>query len=112
MPRSALEKAKLQSPVLRHFFACYADCSMAQLFQNVACNASHSIEQRLASWMLAAIDRTCGLEIALTQEQLSGMLGVGRSYVARVMQTLKSRELIGVQRGKLEASRSGFLQMQ
>ena len=101
MECAELEKAKLQSEALRHFFARYADCLMAQVFQCVACNAAHSIEQRVAKWMLAAIDRTGNLEIPLTQEQLSGMLGVGRSYIARVMQTLKERELIGVRRGKL-----------
>ncbi len=31
---------------------------MAQVFQPVACNAAHSIEQRTAKWLLAAIART------------------------------------------------------
>ncbi len=99
---AALEKAKLQSPALRHFFARYADCLLAQIFQCVACNAAHSIEQRASKWLLAAIDRTGDLEFALTQEQLSGMLGVGRSYVARVIKTLKDRGLIAGRPSRLQ----------
>lgn len=91
-----LEKAKTQSLTLRQLFARYADCLMAQIFQGVACNAAHSIEQRTAKWLLATLDRTNDPAITMTQEQLSGMLGVGRSYVARVIRTLKDRGLIEI----------------
>lgn len=91
-----LEKAKAQSLTLRQLFARYADCLMAQMFQSIACNAAHSIEQRTAKWLLATMDRTNDPAIAITQEQLSGMLGVGRSYVARVIRTLKDRGLIDI----------------
>ncbi len=96
-----LEEAKMQSLVLRHFFARYADCLMAQVFQAVACNAVHSIEQRAAKWLIAAMERTSDTMLPMTQEQLAGMLGVGRSYVSRVIQTLKQRELIETRRGRL-----------
>src|SRR5206468_5383402 len=84
-----LEDAKSRSMTLRHLFARYADCLMAQVFQSVACNAAHSIEQRTAKWLLAAIERTGAPDVALTQEQLAAMLGVGRSYLSRVIRDLK-----------------------
>lgn len=96
-----LEKAKNASISLRHFFARYADCLLAQIFQAVACNATHTIEQRTAKWLLAAVDRTGAHEVPLTQEQLAGMLGVGRSYVSRVMAGLKSQGIIEIRRGRL-----------
>ncbi|HWJ72542.1 MAG TPA: Crp/Fnr family transcriptional regulator [Kaistia sp.] len=96
-----LEEAKMKSLVLRHIFARYADCLMAQVFQSVACNAAHSIEQRAAKWLVSAMDRTNDASLPMTQEQLAGMLGVGRSYVSRVIQTLKHRRLIETQRGVL-----------
>lgn len=96
MPCAELEMAKAQSPTLRQLFTRYADCLMAQVFQSVACNAAHSIEQRTAKWLLATMDRTNVPAIAMTQEHLSGMLGVGRSYVARVIRTLKERGLIEI----------------
>ncbi|WKL57664.1 Crp/Fnr family transcriptional regulator [Asticcacaulis sp. ZE23SCel15] len=96
-----LEKAKAQSATLRHFFARYADCLLAQVFQGVACNATHSIEQRTAKWLCAAIDRTGDHEVPLTQEQLAGMLGVGRSYVGRVIGAMKRRGTLETLRGRL-----------
>lgn len=88
--------AKAQSPTLRQLFSRYADCLMEQLFQSAACNAAHSIEQRTAKWLLTTMDRTNNPAIAMTQEHLSGMLGVGRSYFARVIRTLKQRGLIDI----------------
>lgn len=96
-----LEEAKSRSLTLRHLFARYADCLMAQVFQSVACNAAHSIEQRTAKWLLAAIERTGEPEMALTQEQLAAMLAVGRSYLSRVIQDLKHRGVIETRRARI-----------
>lgn len=96
-----LEDLKIGSPSLRYLFARYADCLMAQIFQSVACNAAHSIEQRTAKWLLAAIDRTGNADMALTQEQLAATLGVGRSYLNRVIQELKLNEIIQTRRGRI-----------
>ncbi|MEQ9332517.1 Crp/Fnr family transcriptional regulator [Thalassobaculum sp.] len=98
---AALEAAKHQSATLRHFFARYADCLLAQVFQSVACNAAHSIEQRTAKWLLYAVERTGDDLIALTQEQLAGMLGVGRTYVNRVIQSMKARGMLQTGRGRM-----------
>ncbi|MBB4042081.1 hypothetical protein GGR34_003766 [Microvirga flocculans] len=94
-----LEEFETRSPSLRHLFARYADCMLAQVFQSVACNAVHTIEQRTVKWLLAAIDRTGDHDVPLTQEQLAAMMGVGRSYVSRVIQTLKRRHLLETRRG-------------
>lgn len=98
---AALEAAKRGSPSLHNLFARYADCLMAQIFQAVACNAVHTIEQRTAKWLLSAIDRTGDPEVPLTQEQLAAMLGVGRSYVNRVMRELRGRGVLNTRRGVL-----------
>lgn len=99
-----LEEAKLRSLTLRHLFARYADCLMAQIFQAVACNAAHNIEQRAAKWLISAMDRTGAPAIPLTQEQLAVMLGVGRSYISRVLGVLRARGLIETRRGVLSVS--------
>ena len=97
-----LEQAKEASPQIRNLFARYADCMMAQVFQSVACNASHTIEQRAAKWLCAALDRTGRDEIAMTQEQLASMMGIGRSYASRVVQRFKADGLIKTRRGGLK----------
>lgn len=96
-----LEEAKAQSLTLRYLFARYADCLMAQVFQSVACNAAHTIEQRAAKWLLAAIERSGETDMVLTQEQLAAMLGVGRSYLSRVIHILKERGVIRTSRGRM-----------
>lgn len=97
-----LEAAKERSMRLRHIFARYADCVMAQIFQSVACNATHTIEQRAAKWLTAAIDRTGTPHIVMTQEQLASMMGIGRSYASRVLQRLKRDGLLRTRRGGIE----------
>jgi len=96
-----LEDAKSRSPTLAQLFARYADCLMAQIFQSVACNASHSIEQRMAKWFLAAIDRTGAVDMGLTQEQLAAMLGVGRSYLSRIIHEFRERAIIDTRRKRI-----------
>ncbi|MEO0061918.1 MAG: hypothetical protein RLZZ08_478 [Pseudomonadota bacterium] len=97
-----LDELKQQSRAVAHVFTRYADCLMAQVFQSVACNAAHSIEQRTAKWLVAAIERTGEHDVPLTQEQLAGMLGVGRSYISRVLGRLKADGLLATRRGRLQ----------
>jgi DNA-binding transcriptional regulator YhcF (GntR family) len=101
LPIGKLEMAKLQSASLRDVFARYADCLLAQIFQSTACNAIHSIEQRTAKWIISAMDRTGNELVPLTHEQLAGMLGVGRSYASRVIQTFKTDGVLETRRGAI-----------
>jgi DNA-binding MarR family transcriptional regulator len=112
MEAAQLEAMKLQSLTLRHLFARYADCVMAQVFQSVACNASHTIEQRTAKWLLSAMDRTGDHEVPLTQEGLARMLGVGRSYISRVVQSFKARGVLETRLGALCVRRPEALSAQ
>ena len=102
LPIAKLGAAKTKSATLRNIFARYADCMLAQIFQSTACNAIHSIEQRTAKWILSAMERTDGDNIVpLTHEQLATLLGVGRSYTSRVMQTFKAEGVLETRRGSI-----------
>src|ERR1700730_1600939 len=97
-----LDAAKIKSVTLRNVFARYADCMLAQMFQSTACNAVHSIEQRMAKWIISAMERTNGEDaVSLTHEQLATMLGVGRSYASRVIQTFKAQGVLETRRGSI-----------
>jgi hypothetical protein len=97
-----LEAAKLKSATLRNVFARYADCLLAQIFQATACNAIHSIEQRTAKWIISAMERVNGDNVVpLTHEQLATLLGVGRSYTSRVIQTFKAEGVLETRRGSI-----------
>ncbi len=102
LPVAVVEQAKKQSKSVESLFSRYADCMLAQIFQSTACNALHSLEQRMAKWTLAATDRTSSLDVPLTQERLASMLGVGRSYVSRVINALKREKIIAVRRGHIQ----------
>lgn len=104
MPVSVLNDAKVRSRSLDRLFARYADCLLAQIFQSTACNAIHSIEQRTAKWILAAMDRTGDHLLPLTHEQLAGMLGVGRSYTSRVIQSFKAEGILETRRGSMQVN--------
>jgi CRP-like cAMP-binding protein len=96
-----LEAAKEQSATLRHLFARYADCLLAQIFQSVACNAAHSLERRAAKWLVASVERTGVNHVNMTQERFASILGVGRSYASRQIQRFKADGLLITRRGGL-----------
>lgn len=102
IPLKELESLKEQSAELRYLFNRYADCLMAQVFQSVACNATHSIEERAAKWLSATISRTGMNYVGMTQEQIATMMGIGRSYASRVLQRLKADGLLRTRRGGIE----------
>jgi CRP-like cAMP-binding protein len=97
-----LQEAKANSKTMRNLFTRYADCLLAQVFQSVSCNAIHTVEQRAAKWIVAAMERTGDHNVPLTQEQLASMLGVGRSYANRVVRTLNAEGILSWSRGNLK----------
>jgi CRP-like cAMP-binding protein len=72
---------------------------MAQVQYTAACNSLHTVEARLCRWILQTRDRADSDEIPLTQEFLAEMLGVRRTTVTLVAQTLQKAGLIRYRRG-------------
>jgi len=109
---SKLDAAKTYSRTLRNVFARYADCMLSQIFQSTACNAIHSIEQRTAKWIIAAMERTDVPDaVPLTHEQLANLLGVGRSYASRVIQAFKAEGVLETRRGWIVVRNRDALKM-
>ncbi len=94
-----LAQLKEENLHMRQLFTRYADCMLAQVFQSVACNAVHTIEQRAAKWLVAAMDRTGSHVVSMTQDQLGSILGVGRTYVSRVIRKMKAMGAVKTRRG-------------
>jgi len=101
LPTRILDKAKQRSPALRDHFARYADCLLAQVLQSVACNAIHDFEARLARWLLTIQDRIGGDELRVTQDFISQMLGVQRTYTTRIVGKLQEKGAIQRSRGTI-----------
>jgi CRP-like cAMP-binding protein len=79
----------------------YAQALVGVVMQATACNAVHSVEQRLARWLLMAHDRVERDEFPLTQEFAAMMLGATRPTVTVVAGMLQKAELIAYQRGRI-----------
>jgi CRP-like cAMP-binding protein len=71
------------------------------IMQSTACNAVHSVEQRLARWLLMARDRMGSDDFPLTQEFVAMMLGASRPTVTIVASTLQKAGLITYHRGQV-----------
>ena len=102
VPTARLEEGKRRSPALHDLFSRYADVLLAQMMQSSACNALHSIDQRLCRWLLSTHDRANETTIRLTQETLADMLGVQRTTVTAVAKALQDEGLIRTGRGRIE----------
>lgn len=87
----------LQAVLLR-----YVKALLAQLSQTAACNRFHSIEERLARWLLQSQDLTQASKLHLTQDFLSSMLGVRRASVTVAAGALQAAGLIQYNRGHIE----------
>jgi CRP-like cAMP-binding protein len=79
----------------------YTEAHTGAIMQSTACNAVHSIEQRLARWLLLAGDRMETQEFPLTQEFVAMMLGASRPTVTIVAGTLQKAGLITYHRGRV-----------
>jgi CRP-like cAMP-binding protein len=90
-----------QSESFRATLARHEHYLMAQAQQAAACNASHTVEARLARWLLRCRDLLGSEEIPLTQEYLAQMLGVRRTSVSLVASTLQKAGFIRYRRGHI-----------
>jgi CRP-like cAMP-binding protein len=80
------------------------------VMQSTACNAVHSVEQRLARWLLMARDRMGSNEFPLTQEFAAMMLGASRPTVTVVAGTLQKAGLIKYRHGQVTIVDGGALE--
>jgi CRP-like cAMP-binding protein len=98
---SRFQGALAEHPKLRAVCEAYAQAFLANLLRNVACNASHRVEQRCARWLLMCDDQAEYESFELTQEYLAEMLGVRRATVTVVARTLHNADLIRYRRGAI-----------
>lgn len=101
-----------RSGAIRHAVQTHTRALLAQFQHVAACNALHSVEARMARWLLHIHDRVDGDSLPLTQEALSELLGVRRTTVTHVVRKLRTsgairsnrRGLIEIDRPRLEAA--------
>jgi CRP-like cAMP-binding protein len=91
-----------QNAAFRNLIARYAQTLLTQAQQSAACNATHSVEERLSRWLLRARDLWDGETLPMTQELLARMIGVQRNAVSIVAHALQEAGVISYSRGRIE----------
>ncbi len=89
------------SKALRSIIIRHEQVLFAQSQQSAACNASHSVEERMCRWLMRMRELSDGDELQLTQEFLAQMIGVRRSSVSIVAGALQKAGLIKYRRGNI-----------
>jgi len=102
IPASRLRAAAALSLGLTDLIIRHAQANAAQIQQTAACNALHSVDERLCRWLLMTQDRVGGDQLPLTQEFLALMLGVQRTTVSRVASGLQDAGLVRYSRGQIQ----------
>lgn len=83
---------------------------LAQAQQSAACNASHTLNERLARWLLHTRDVLGSDTFMLTQEFMAEMLGVRRTSVSIVAHALQLAGSVTYRRGHIKIEKPEVLQ--
>lgn len=89
------------SPDLSRTMLRYIHVFAIQIANTAFANARHSVEQRLARWLLMCADRSDGDELPITHDFLATMLGVRRPGVTVATHVLEGHGLIRARRGRI-----------
>ena len=95
---------------LQHILLAYTATRLSETAQLAVCNRHHTIEERLARWLLIVRDLTQSNRLPLTQEFISNMLGVNRSGVTIAAGILQQAGIIRYSRGIITIRNSEALE--
>jgi CRP-like cAMP-binding protein len=101
IPASILRSEFERGGELQRLLLLYAEARLSQVSQQVICNAQHTIQERLARWLLSVQELLTSDELPLTQEVIAQMLGVRRSSVTAAAGIFQQAGIIRYGRGRI-----------
>jgi len=101
VPAARLAEVCRASPHVQDVVVRYALWKLTAAIRSGACNASHSVQQRLCRWLLGCCDVLETCDIALSQEVFAKMLGVQRSSISPILQDLKAAGALTIGRSRI-----------
>jgi CRP-like cAMP-binding protein len=101
MTSTAIRKEANRLGTFHQLIHRYSQSVHSQVSQSSACNRFHSVDSRLARWLMMTSDRLGTNEFRLTQEFMSNMLGVRREGVNKSAGALQTAKLIRYSRGMI-----------
>ncbi len=109
MPTGALLAAVDASPTLRRVLLGFANIFMIQMSRTILSSLAHTIDRRMARWILLYHDRVHEDEVCMTHEEFRLMLGVRRSSVTDALHRLEEDGAIRSTRGRVVVRDRGRL---
>lgn len=94
------KEVRFGSPLQRLLLG-YTRTFLAVISQSVACSEHHSVDERLARWLLTMNDYAGASEFLMVQETIAAMLGVRRVSVTEAGGRLQEAALIRYRRGRI-----------
>ena len=86
---------------LQGLLLLYSQAALTQARQSAACKNFHSVEKRLANWLLTSDDYVESSEIVLTQNQIAQVIGSRVAGVSEAAGKLQRAGLISYSRGHI-----------
>jgi len=96
-----LRQAKRKSASLTRVLLNFVNAFLIQTAHTALANGRAKLEQRLARWLLMALDRLTTDTVPLTHEFLAVMLGVRRAGVTVAIHGFERRGFVTTRRGQL-----------
>jgi CRP-like cAMP-binding protein len=111
MSAARFTKAVKASTPFRRTLNRYLYVLTTQLAQTAACNRFHTLDARMARWLLMTRDRAHSDTFSLTHQFLAFMLGVRRAGVTEAASRLQAKNLVRYGYGKLTVLDRGGLEL-
>src|SRR5262245_6323684 len=99
IPTLELASAASQNHEINDLIAACRDWMLVQAQQMSACNAVHSADKRFGRWLYQSAQRMEVDSLYVTQEAIAAILGIRRTTVTLIAQTMQMDGLIHYRRG-------------
>lgn len=99
MRSDVVKREFLKGGMFQDLLLRYTQAFITQVSQVAACNRAHTLDQRLAKWLLMCQDRAHSSDLELTHEFIAEMLGIRRAGVTEAALQFREAGLIHYRRG-------------
>lgn len=107
--RDKFDRLVSEEPAFRALVKRYTDVFIYQIMISAACNGAHTVEERLARWLLMMLDRSDAAAVTLTHEFLADILSVRRATITDALRRLEASGAIERGRGRVEVRERSML---
>jgi CRP-like cAMP-binding protein len=101
MPPEVFEHEFNRGEALRQSVLNRMEARTTETAQTALCNQMHTMEQRLARWLLTLADRLHSEDLYITHEHMANMVGARRASITDAVEVLREAALVETERGMI-----------